>query len=124
MLTLNKKGEKNRVIYCTVEDLVWALIDLYPNIEVENTKNKFSTVLLEYYIQIVELGEVHPELKDKIQLFISAKRLEGLSSIILDNYPLGKRARAPVRCNFTVLELWHHFRLNISFSTSSVSAFK
>ncbi|SEN76738.1 hypothetical protein SAMN05192533_12022 [Mesobacillus persicus] len=66
--------------------LVAALKDLYPNIEVENTKNKLSTVLSEYYIHRVELGEVHPDLEDKILLFISAKKLEGLSSITLDNY--------------------------------------
>jgi integrase/recombinase XerD len=71
-----------------LSDLVAALKDLYPNIEVENTKNKLSTVLSEYYIQRVELGEVHPDLEDKIQLFISAKRLEGLSSITLGNYLL------------------------------------
>ncbi len=65
-----------------------ALKDLYPNIEVESTKNKLSTVLSEYYIQRVELGEVHPDLEDKIQLFISAKKLEGLSSITLDNYQM------------------------------------
>jgi integrase/recombinase XerD len=69
-----------------LSELVAALKDLYPNIEVENTKNKLSTVLSEYYIQRVELGEVHPDLEDKIQLFISAKKLEGLSSITLDNY--------------------------------------
>jgi integrase/recombinase XerD len=69
-----------------LSDLVSALKDLYPNIEVESTKNKLSTVLSEYYFQRVELGEVHPDLEDKIQLFISAKKLEGLSSITLDNY--------------------------------------
>jgi integrase/recombinase XerD len=55
---------------------------------VENTKNKLSTVLSVYYIQRVELGEVHPNLEDTIKLFISAKKLEGLSSITLDNYLL------------------------------------
>ncbi|WP_332632566.1 hypothetical protein [Halalkalibacter flavus] len=69
-----------------LSDLVAALKDLYPNIEVESTKNKLSTVLSEYYIQRVKLGEVHPDLENKIQLFISAKKLEGLSSITLDNY--------------------------------------
>ncbi|MEH7355813.1 hypothetical protein V7150_19990 [Neobacillus drentensis] len=69
-----------------LSELVAALKDLYPNIEVENTKNKLSTVLSEYYIQRVKLGEVHPDLEDKIKLFISAKKLEGLSSITLDNY--------------------------------------
>lgn len=69
-----------------LSDLMAALKGLYPNIEVESTKNKLSTVLSEYYIQRVELGEVHPDLENKIQLFISAKKLEGLSSIALDNY--------------------------------------
>lgn len=69
-----------------LSDLVAVLKDLYPNIEVENTKNKLSTVLSEYYIQRVELGEVHPDLEDRIKLFISAKKLEGLSAITLDNY--------------------------------------
>lgn len=36
----------------------------------------------------MELGEVHPDLEDKIKLFISAKKLEVLSSITLDNYLL------------------------------------
>jgi integrase/recombinase XerD len=71
-----------------LSDLVTALKELYPNIEVENTKNKLSTVLSVYYIQRVELGEVHPDLEDKIKLFISAKKLERLSSITLDNYLL------------------------------------
>ncbi|WP_100404264.1 hypothetical protein [Bacillus solitudinis] len=47
-----------------LSDLVTALKDLYPNIEVESTKNKLSTVLSEYYFQRVELGEVHPDLDD------------------------------------------------------------
>jgi hypothetical protein len=34
-----------------LSQLVAALKDLYPNIEVEHTKNKLSTVLSEYYIQ-------------------------------------------------------------------------
>lgn len=59
---------------------------MYPNIEVESTKNKLSIVLSEYYIQRVKLGEIHPDLESKIQLFISAKKLEGLNSIALDNY--------------------------------------
>lgn len=71
-----------------LSDLVVVLIELYPDLEVEKTKNKMSTVLSEYYIQKIKLGEVHPDLEDKIQLFISAKRLEGLSSITLDNYLL------------------------------------
>lgn len=65
-----------------LSDLVVALIELYPNIEVETTKNKLSTVLSEYYIQKVKLGEVHPDLEDKIQLFLSAKRLEGLRLLL------------------------------------------
>ncbi|MGM0900685.1 MAG: tyrosine-type recombinase/integrase [Bacillota bacterium] len=79
-----------------LSDLVVALKDLYPNIEVESTKNKLSTVLSDYYFQRVELGEVHPDLEDKIQLFISAKKLEGLSSITLDNYLMELRMFADI----------------------------
>jgi integrase/recombinase XerD len=61
-----------------LSDLVAALRDLYPNIEVENTKNILSTVLSEYYIQRNELSEVHPNLEDKIHLFLST----------IDNYLL------------------------------------
>ncbi|WP_303046819.1 hypothetical protein [Bacillus sp. MRMR6] len=32
-----------------LSDLVAALKELYPNIEVESTKNKLSTVLTEFY---------------------------------------------------------------------------
>jgi integrase/recombinase XerD len=71
-----------------LSELVAALKELYANIELENTKNKLATVLSEYCIQRVELGEVQPDLEDKIELFISAKKLEGLSSITLDNYLL------------------------------------
>jgi integrase/recombinase XerD len=39
-----------------LSDLVVALKDLYPYIEVENTKNKLSSVLSEYYIQRAELS--------------------------------------------------------------------
>ncbi|WP_284035653.1 site-specific integrase [Neobacillus sp. 114] len=69
-------------------DIVAALIELYPNIEVEHTKNKLSTVLSKYYIQKVESSVVHPDIEDTIHLFTSAKRFEALSSISLDNYLL------------------------------------
>jgi integrase/recombinase XerD len=71
-----------------LSELVKSLIELYPAIEVERTKNKLSIVLSEYYIQKVKLDEVHPDLEEKIRLFLSAKKLEGLSSITLDDYLL------------------------------------
>ncbi|WNS77352.1 hypothetical protein RRV45_10325 [Bacillus sp. DTU_2020_1000418_1_SI_GHA_SEK_038] len=48
-----------------LSDLVAVLMELYPNIEVEKTKNKISTVLSEYYIKKVKLEEVHPYLRIK-----------------------------------------------------------
>jgi integrase/recombinase XerD len=68
-----------------LSDLVVALKNLSPDLQVETTKNKLATVLSEYYIQRVELGEVHPDLEDKIQLFISAKRLEGVPTAFCKN---------------------------------------
>ncbi|WP_078427581.1 hypothetical protein [Alkalihalobacterium alkalinitrilicum] len=57
-----------------LSNLVAALKDLYPNIEVKSTKNKLSTVLSEYYIQRIELGEVHPDLEEKIQFVHLGKK--------------------------------------------------
>jgi integrase/recombinase XerD len=71
-----------------LSDLVKVLLELYPTIEVERTKKKLSTVLSEYNIQKVKLDEIHPDLEEKIRLFLSAKKLEGLSSITLGDYLL------------------------------------
>lgn len=69
-------------------DLTNILFEKIPGINVEEMKNIFSEVIAKYYIQKVELEEVHPDLTEKINLFLSSKKLEGLSSGTLHNYRL------------------------------------
>jgi integrase/recombinase XerD len=55
---------------------------------VEQVKNKLSIILAKYHIKKVEKTEIHPDLTEKIQLFLSSKKLEGLSQVTLDGYKL------------------------------------
>lgn len=57
-------------------------------INVEKTKNELSSIITKYHVTKVEEDEVHPDLTDKITLFLSSKRLEGLSPITLHGYEL------------------------------------
>jgi integrase/recombinase XerD len=64
------------------------LFELDPLIDVEKTKSNLSTILSKYFITRIEEDEVHPDLHEKIILFISSKKLEGLSAGTLYNYRL------------------------------------
>lgn len=44
--------------------------------------------MLKYHVKKVEKDEVHPDLTEKIHLYLSTKRLEGLSKVTLESYEL------------------------------------
>src|SRR5690606_16929613 len=71
-----------------LSEIVSAVFELVPKVNVELRKSKLSEVISRYHITRVQQDEVHPDLKEKIEMFISAKRLEGLSPLTLDNYRL------------------------------------
>ncbi|WP_214797665.1 site-specific tyrosine recombinase/integron integrase [Exiguobacterium sp. s5] len=68
-----------------LNDVVNYISSLVP-VNVERCKGDLSKLLANYSVTKVEPTEVHPDLEDKIHLFLSAKRLEGLSELTLDNY--------------------------------------
>lgn len=70
-----------------ISEVVSYISTLLP-INVERTKSELSKIVAKYHITRVEQDEVHPDLKEKIQLFLAAKRLEGLSEVTLKNYEL------------------------------------
>jgi integrase/recombinase XerD len=82
---MNNAGEQ------LLSEVVAVIYDMFPYLDVENTKGKLSTVVTKYHVQKVELNEVHPDLQDKIKLFLASKKLEGLSPITLDDYKLNLR---------------------------------
>lgn len=70
-----------------ISELVGFVSELVP-IDVEKTKSKLSALISRYHIKRVESDEVHPDLHENISLFLSSKKLEGLSSITLEGYGL------------------------------------
>lgn len=68
-------------------DVVGFISELLP-IHVEEVKGRLSAILSKYHVKKVESEEVHPDLEEKIQLFLSSKKLEGLSQLTLDGYEL------------------------------------
>lgn len=68
-------------------EVVGYISELVP-INVEQTKSRLSSILSKYHVQLVEKDEVHPDLQEKIQLFLAAKKLEGLSHLTIDSYKL------------------------------------
>lgn len=55
-------------------------------VNIERCKGDLSKIVSNYNVQSVAPSEVHPDLEDKIELFLSAKKLEGLSMLTLDGY--------------------------------------
>ncbi|PIC71014.1 site-specific tyrosine recombinase/integron integrase [Sporosarcina sp. P17b] len=70
-----------------ISDIVGYISELVP-IDIDKTRNSLSTLVSNYHIQKVEQEEVHPDLHDKIKLFLSTKKLEGLSQTTLKGYGL------------------------------------
>lgn len=70
-----------------ISEVAAYISELVP-VNIEQVKNKLSKILTKYHVKKVDLTDVHPDLMEKIQLFLSAKKLEGLSNVTLDGYHL------------------------------------
>lgn len=68
-----------------ISEVVGFISELVP-IDVEKTKSKLSGIIAKYHVKRVEHDEVHPDLEEKIKLYLSSKKLEGLSPTTLLNY--------------------------------------
>lgn len=74
-----------------LSEVVGMLSDMFSSINVEKVKSQLSTILSKYHVQKVEVDEVHPDLHEKIQLFLATKKLEGFSPVSLKDYRLQLR---------------------------------
>lgn len=68
-----------------ITEVVNYISSLVP-VNVERCKNDLSQIMSRYNVTPVESSDVHPDLGDKIALFMSAKKLEGLSPLTLSGY--------------------------------------
>lgn len=84
--------ERGNVMLSAAEHLLTQTIALireeYFDIDFQDLESKLSSVLVDYNIQMIDKDEAHPDLMEKINLFLSAKALEGLSPLTLDGYKL------------------------------------
>lgn len=55
-----------------ISDVAAYIYELVP-VHIEKVKNKLSTILSKYHVKKVEQAEVHPDLTEKTQLFLSSK---------------------------------------------------
>lgn len=74
-----------------LSEMVASLYELMPAIDVEKIKNKLSEVLTRYQVQRLAADENPSDVQEKVQLFLSSKRLEGLSDLTLEGYKLELR---------------------------------
>lgn len=70
-----------------ITEITKYIMELVP-VNVEKTKNSLSKIIADFHIQKVEAEETHPDLFEKIAMFKSAKKLEGLSDKTLKGYEL------------------------------------
>jgi integrase/recombinase XerD len=73
-----------------ISEVTGYISELVP-IHVDQVKSNLSDILLKYHVTKVESDEIHPDLTDNIKLFLSSKKLEGLSDITLKSYALELR---------------------------------
>ncbi len=71
-------------------DVVGFISELVP-IDVEKVKSRLSQLISNYHITKVERQDAHPDLQEKIKLFLSTKKLEGFSTVTLKSYGLDLR---------------------------------
>lgn len=67
---------------------VTAYISSLVPIHVETVKSELSLLIEKYHITRIEEDEVHPDLAKKIEWYLAAKKLEGLSPATLEGYEL------------------------------------
>ncbi|QJD81729.1 site-specific tyrosine recombinase/integron integrase [Cohnella herbarum] len=60
-------------------------------IDIVELRMKLSEIISEYDIKRIESEVAHPDLKEKIELSLAGKQLEGLSKITLDGYRIHLR---------------------------------
>lgn len=71
-----------------LSELVAMLAEEYSGVIVEQLKSKLSASMSKYHVIRVDEESVHPDVTDKIKLYLASKKLEGLSPLTLEGYKL------------------------------------
>lgn len=71
-----------------LNQLVQIMTELSPNIDPMQVRVKLAGLLAAYDIRPAVITSGHPDIAEKVRLFLAAKKLEGLSQYTLDGYAL------------------------------------
>ena len=71
-----------------LSQVIQSVIFLCPSVDHSELRTKLSEVISKFDIKRIDVEQVHPDLQEKIELFLSGKKLEGLSSNTLSDYKL------------------------------------
>lgn len=74
-----------------LSQVVQSMYMVYPGVDLQDMRTRLSGIISDYDIRRIESEEAHPDLKEKIELFLAGKQLEGLSKVTLDGYRLHLR---------------------------------
>lgn len=70
-----------------ITDLVGFISEKVP-VNVEGIRTELSALVSTYHVTKVEEENVHPDIQEKVRLFLANKKLEGMSPISLKSYAL------------------------------------
>lgn len=71
--------------------LITEISHLCPGMDEARMREKLASVLSMYDIRPARLPGVHPDIQEKVDLFLAAKKLEGLSELTLEGYQIELR---------------------------------
>lgn len=74
-----------------LNQLVDGVAEICPDTDLMQVKSKMAAILAMYDIRPGKITNGHPDVKEKVRMFLSAKKLEGLSPLTLAGYEIELR---------------------------------
>lgn len=71
-----------------LSEIVTMIFGMVPSLDVEKAKSKISTIFAKYQVTKISADDMGLDLSDKIEMYLSAKKLEGFSLNSLASYKL------------------------------------
>lgn len=68
-----------------------SVMDVCTGTQIQEIRSRVSEIVSNFDIRMINREESHPDLKEKIDLFLAGKQLEGLSNITLGGYKIHLR---------------------------------
>ncbi len=68
-----------------------SISDLCFDVELPKLRSTIADILSLYDVRLARMPNAHPDIRDKVEQFLSAKKLEGLSDLTLEGYQIELR---------------------------------